>query len=78
MKALLVFDLDIPEDNEDHWYAVNAREIANAVSHLTEELRSIIKYRGEDYSEEAIKAYEDVRERLCNALEDRDVLRILD
>ena len=66
MKAVLEFSL--PEESEEHMYAVNGIKYAIAIDEVDNKLRAKLKY--EELSDEQIHAFEAVRVMIREALQD--------
>ena len=59
MKAILEFNL--PEEDTEHYYAVNGDKFAFVISDINDWLRDILKYNSEKNSEDALEAFEKTR-----------------
>jgi hypothetical protein len=62
MKAILEFNL--PEDDNDLYLAINAKNIINVLWELDQHLRSNIKYADDSTTEDTIEAYQKTRDKL--------------
>jgi len=69
MKAILEFTL--PEENEEFKTAQNGANYSIALWDLDQYLRSKLKY--EELSEEQHQAYQDIRGKLYELMQERDI-----
>ena len=61
MKAILEFNLNDPEDKEDHLRCVKSSHMINALWDIDQYLRTGIKFNEKDWQE--------VRDELCNIMD---------
>lgn len=73
MKKIVVFDY--PEDESDFVVFNSGRDMAFIISDMDTYLRSKIKY--EELSEEQYKLYQEVRDKLRELVNERDVGNII-
>jgi hypothetical protein len=66
-KATLTFNLDDQDDVDAHYNAINGLDYRLALGEVQTKLRSMLKYG--QYSDETIKALEEVRQVLYDARE---------
>jgi hypothetical protein len=66
-KATLTFNLDDQDDVDAHYNAINGLAYRLALGEVQTKLRSMLKY--EQYSDETVKALEEVRQVLFDARE---------
>ena len=68
MKAKLVFDLNDPDDRIQHQRMLKSTDMQIALWDISQELRSKVKYAPDDMDENALKAYEEIREYFYSKL----------
>lgn len=68
-KAVLKFNLDLPEDLEEFELANSARKLHSVLWDLDQYLRNKVKYPAEDAHEEYTDAMDQVRDELWKILE---------
>jgi len=68
MQAILKFNL--PEENEEFYYANNGMNYFCVLWDLDQKLREKVKYNCDSYTEDQLKAYEEVRELISELLND--------
>lgn len=66
MKAILEFNL--PEDKLEFDVVVSASDMATGIWDFKQYLRNILKYQTDKYSEDYLKAVEDIQERFFEEL----------
>lgn len=71
MKAILEFDLDLPEDRSAHKRAISATDLYIAISEFDSYLRNRIKY--EELPEPLVTELRAVRRQLHEKMEDSGV-----
>lgn len=73
-KGILEFKL--PQEKEAFDIAVNAESILYNIQDFNQFLRNEIKYN-QELSEEKVKIFEEIREKLFNIFKEDDLLRFL-
>lgn len=73
MKAILEFNL--PEEQGEFELASQAGSIWCVIWELNQFLRSKLKYESEKYTEEQLKIYSEIREKLFELREQNNVLK---
>jgi hypothetical protein len=74
MIATLKFNLDDHHQRNEHKRCINATK-AYIVLHefMYTELRNLIKYNGDSYSEETIRVVDELRSKLNNLMEENGI-----
>ena len=73
MKAKLVFDLNDPDDRIQHQRMLKSTDMQIALWDISQELRSKVKYAPDDMDENALKAYEEIREYFYRKLNEYNI-----
>jgi hypothetical protein len=73
MKAQLTFDLFDAEDMIEHKRCIKALDICMAIWEMDQYLRTKTKYESEGMSSEVYDAYDSMREKLREILEERSI-----
>jgi len=73
MKAQLTFDLFDAEDMIEHKRCIKALDICMAIWEMDQYLRTKTKYESDKMTEEEYKAYETMRDKLREILEERTI-----
>lgn len=73
MKATLTFDLDEPEERTEHIRCIKAIDLSMAIYDLDQYLRAKTKYESEGMTSEVYDAYDLMREKLREILEERNI-----
>jgi hypothetical protein len=73
MKAILEFDLNEAEDMIEHKRCIKALDICLAIWDMDQYLRTRIKYESDGMTEEEYNAYETMRDKLREILEERSI-----
>lgn len=68
MRATLEFEL--PEDLEDYRQAADGMNWANAMWDLEQFIRTETKYKSEEYSEDELNVYIDIRDRITSLMDE--------
>ncbi len=64
MIATLKFNLNNENDKIDFDYAVNAHKAFRVLRDLDDELRTMLKYKYEEFTTEQLESIESIRQRL--------------
>lgn len=73
MKAILEFDLNIPDDIAAHKRAVKALDMAIALYDIEQYLRTQTKYAPDSMPKEVYNALDEVRDKFYEILNDRNI-----
>ena len=73
MKAKLVFDLNDPDDRIQHQRMLKSTDMQIALWDISQELRSKVKYAPDDMDENALKAYDEIREYFYSKLNEYNI-----
>ena len=73
MKAILEFDLNEADDMIEHKRCIKALDICLAIWEMDQYLRTKTKYESDGMTEEEYNAYETMREKLRELLEERSI-----
>jgi len=73
--ATLTFNL--PEEDYEYKTSIAAQDLANVILELDNDLRNKIKYQSDNYSEDEIKSFELVREKIVNLLSESNIYNIV-
>jgi hypothetical protein len=73
MKAILEFDLNEPDDMIEHKRCIKAIDVCLAIWDMDQYLRTKTKYESNDMTEEEYNAYESMRDKLREILEERSI-----
>lgn len=73
MKAKLVFDLNDPDDRIQHQRMLKSTDMQIALWDISQELRSKVKYAPDDMDENALNAYEEIREYFYRKLNEYNI-----
>jgi len=68
-----VFEFNLPDESEEFDLARNGGKYLAALQDLDNKLRAIVKYGGEEYTEEQIELYDKFRDMLREAANDNGV-----
>jgi hypothetical protein len=71
--ATLTFDLTDPDDLIEHKRCIKAIDVCLAIWDMDQYLRTKTKYESEGMSSEVYDAYDTMREKLREILEDRSI-----
>lgn len=72
----MIFNL--PDEDTEHWNAVNGSKLASVIWNFDQALRSIVKHNSDGLSDAQIRCFERAREMLRDELQDQDVIGVLD
>ena len=72
-KAILEYNLDLPEDLEEFELANNARKFHSILWDLDQFLRRKAKYASDNTTEEQIAAYYELRDELYKLMDEHNI-----
>lgn len=73
MIATIEFDLYDPEDKREHQRMLKSMDMHLALWDISQELRSKVKYAPDDMDENALNAYEEMREYFYRKLNEYNI-----
>ena len=73
MKATITFDLDEPGERTEHIRCIKAIDLSMAIYDLDQYLRTKTKYESDGMPAEVYEAYESMRDKFKEILEERHI-----